>query len=343
MAAHQTDFINPNNINMQMDRLHPSSLCIPHLFDLIRPSIGWELSNLTTPDIPLALAAVWDDYSQSLYFINMASSGMQSSIFRYSDLDGIFYSAYIEGVSAPSFIMPIKDECDKMAKCNVCGYRLFAVGVDHSVLIIKWNGKSTKAKVVSTLLTLEQNMPLSRTNFARADNKGRLYGGTLSRKFCNITASEGFYRYKKTAGVDLLFNGLFSTSGVVFNEDLNKIYQLDTCTGFIAEFDWDPKTGDIYILENALAKWFSGTGGLADVYDIKVPGISGMALGGPNRDIMYVIAGSEIVNVYSTAVVKQITEGTSIFVLRGIGAMGQPSTSLSIKGQNNDCNKCGSH
>lgn len=39
MAAHQTDFINPNNVNMQMDRLHPSSLCIPHLFDLIRPSV----------------------------------------------------------------------------------------------------------------------------------------------------------------------------------------------------------------------------------------------------------------------------------------------------------------
>lgn len=30
MAAHQTDFINPNNINMQIERLHSSSLCIPH-------------------------------------------------------------------------------------------------------------------------------------------------------------------------------------------------------------------------------------------------------------------------------------------------------------------------
>lgn len=207
--------------------------------------IGWQLSNLTTPDIPAGISPVWDDKTQSIYFVNLFSMGKQDAIYRYDYTDGNFYSAYIEGVSGPSFIMPINDECVKNTKCNRCGNRLFAVGVGHSVMIIRWNGKSTRAKVVRTLFSVEQNVQLSRTNFARADRKGRFYGGTFSQTFCNASASSAFYRYTKKGGVDLLFNGIVSTTGIAFNEELEKMYHLDSCSRLITVFDWCPKTGDI--------------------------------------------------------------------------------------------------
>lgn len=79
---------------------------------------------------------------------------------------------------------------------------------------------------------------------------------------------------------------------------------------------------------------------MADVYNIGGPGVSGIALGGPSRDILYVVSGSNIINVNTAAIVDQIIDGTSVFVLRDIGATGQPSTSLSIRGKGSHCNKC---
>lgn len=75
--------------------------------------------------------------------------------------------------------------------------------------------------------------------------KGRFYGGTLSQIFCNATPSSAFYQYTRIAGVDLWFNGVFSTTGFVLNEYLDKMYHLDICKGLITEFCFDPKTSDI--------------------------------------------------------------------------------------------------
>lgn len=200
------------------------------------------------------MAPIWDDRTHRLYFVNLLSQGEQASIYSYDN--GILYGAYIERVSAPSFIMPIENKhskkCKKREKCtndscdrNECDEQLFAVGVDHDVLIIQWNGKSTKARIVGKLLSLESNIPLSRTNIAIADRNGRLYGGTFTRTFCNANATSGFYRYSQTKGVDLLFNGVVSTTGIVFDNKAHKMYHLDKCTLLITSFDWDPKTGDI--------------------------------------------------------------------------------------------------
>lgn len=37
-----------------------------------------------------------------------------------------------------------------------------------------------------SLFAIEQNIPMSRTNFARADRKGRFYGGTYPQTFSGI-------------------------------------------------------------------------------------------------------------------------------------------------------------
>lgn len=121
-------------------------------------------------------------------------------LFRYSFVDGNFYSAYIDRVSSPSFIIPIDKKACK--KCNKCDAKLFAVGVGHDVAIVEWNGKSTKAKRISSIFRVENDDPLIRFDVAVADNSGSLYAGSLSQTLCNATASRSLYRYTKTAGVD---------------------------------------------------------------------------------------------------------------------------------------------
>lgn len=203
--------------------------------------IGWEISKLTTPEIRIPHSAYSDD--DSLYFVTFITSEYQASINRYSYIDGIFYSAYIEGVTSPSFIVPINQKVCK--KCRKCDAKLFAVGVGHDVLKVKWNGKSTKAKVVGTIFSVENNIPSSRYDVATTDSHGRLYTGTLSETLCNSTATRSFYRYTRTAGADRLFGGLKSTTGIAFNDEIGKMYHFDSCQLYLTEYDYDPETGDI--------------------------------------------------------------------------------------------------
>lgn len=165
---------------------------------------------------------------------------MQSSIFCYSFVDGIFYSAYIEGITSPSFIIPINK---KYNKCNKCNSELFAIGVGSNVVIIKWNGRSTKAKVISPLILTDDNS--SRFDIAVADSRGRFYGGTIAQNFCNSTASRSLYRYTINDGVVRLMGGLQSTTGIIFDEHKQKMYHFDSCQFLITEYDYDLKTGDI--------------------------------------------------------------------------------------------------
>lgn len=144
------------------------------------------ISKLNSPDLPILLAPFWHEDTHSLYFVNFFAIGNQSSIFCYNAIENVLYGAYIEGLSAPSFIIPIDHnnsgrcwECEKCTNCekkcrncyvpekplftlelpNECNERFFVVGVGDDALIIQWNAKSTKAVVVTKLLSLKSDVP----------------------------------------------------------------------------------------------------------------------------------------------------------------------------------------
>lgn len=199
----------------------------------------------------VANSPIWDDETQSLYFVNFITSENQPSIFRYSFLDGGFYSAYIEGVTSPSFIVPLRkngkkcSNCKKSKNANKCNDQYFAVGADE-VLIVKWNGMSTEAIVVGTAFTVERNRAESRFDACgMPDRRGRFFGGTISPQICNATAIQSLYRYTDDGGLVNLVSGLKSSTGIVFDEKRRTMYHLDTCQLLITAYDWDPETGDI--------------------------------------------------------------------------------------------------
>lgn len=60
-----------------------------------------------------------------------------------------------------------------------------------------------------------------------------------------------------------------------------------------------------------------------------VPGICAMAFGGAQRDILYVLAGSTIINSFSGEVVGHVS-GTSLFAITGLNASGPKSVCLKL-------------
>lgn len=186
------------------------------------------------------VSAVWVDETQSLYFVNLASSGQERSIFRYSYQDGLLYSAYVEGIDWIRFILPAQQKCCKSTD-------LFAVASGSQAFTIRWDGFSPRATFVSNLFSLDANIPKSGAAAARTDPRGRYFGGTLFDGYCSNSNNDilSVYRYDRKKGLTQLFSGLKITSGFAFNEKARKMYHLGSCKLKIVEFDYDPDTGDI--------------------------------------------------------------------------------------------------
>lgn len=177
----------------------------------------------------------WDVNKQSLYFVDLFGNW---TIFRYDYYEDRVYRAIIFGESQASFVIPIK-----------CCKNQFAVGLERAVKIIKWNGKSPLARVLRTVFAVEQDAQYSANhmNDAKADPKGRFYGGTLRSELCSFstTANASFYRYTKSRGVQKLFDDVKVSNGMAWNKRRNKFYYSDSCRYELREYDWDPYTGNI--------------------------------------------------------------------------------------------------
>lgn len=60
--------------------------------------------------------------------------------------------------------------------------------------------------------------------------------------------------------------------------------------------------------------------------DLPAPVLNGLAFGGPQKDILYVIAAPDYFNIYNQQVVADPTNTTtSIYTVTGLGAVGTRS------------------
>lgn len=68
---------------------------------------------------------------------------------------------------------------------------------------------------------------------------------------------------------------------------------------------------------------------MVDVIDMGITGISGMAFGGPKRDILFVTAAKNLFNLI-TGTKQEITSGSSLYKVTGLCKYAAKSTSLKI-------------
>lgn len=165
--------------------------------------------------------------------------GAEPLIHRYSLIDDRLYSARVPGVKSTDYIIPVRQSG---LKCK----NLFAIGNEHDVILIEWDGISTSARIVRKLFSIEPNHESSTIDYARTDRFGRYYGGTFSMtEFCSSPANKSFYRESIDTGVQRIFGGLLGTTGIAFNENARKFYHVGLCSLIISEFDWNPLTGNL--------------------------------------------------------------------------------------------------
>lgn len=76
---------------------------------------------------------------------------------------------------------------------------------------------------------------------------------------------------------------------------------------------------------------------LVRVIDMGVRGVSGVTFGGPKRNILFVLASSQIVNAKNFAPLENVKDGSSIYKVTGLCATSRKSTSFKIP---TPCNGC---
>lgn len=190
----------------------------------------------------------WDEESQSLYYVDIF--GTEYSVLRYCPMENKTYGATIDGEPVVSFIIPLEGRKNQ-----------FAVGIGQRVGIIKWNGKSRKAKLSRIALEVE-NCPGpeyrgNRFNDGKADPHGRVFAGTMRKEECDhpeIQTYGNLFRFGDGEPPATVSDpkSIQISNGLAWNEKRGKMYYINSCDYNVAEFDYDPSTGNIGELKMCL-------------------------------------------------------------------------------------------
>ncbi len=175
-----------------------------------------------------------------MYYIGINDSeNYTSSVLRYDYDENRVYTATIDEARTLLFILPI--DCTKDQ---------FLVGIDRTVVIAEWDGRSPKASVIRPLFELDCGLSNVIINDVKTDERGRFYGGTRSVEkgeacVTNSGPIASFYSYESGKCLKKLFDNVTISNGLTWVRKTNKFYYIDSCTYDVKEFDYNPRTGDI--------------------------------------------------------------------------------------------------
>lgn len=187
---------------------------------------------------------------------------------------------------------------------------------------------------------------------------------SFSYKECNQPSQLSFYKWDPTFGLKRIFGNLKSTYGIAFDYTRGKLYHLDKCQSLITSFDVLEPTGDLcngrvafdfktisksiqvqYIIgldvdSNGILYTVSNTGIIyvidplisTVINEIKLPvhGCNGITFGGPHRNILYVVASRVLTDKITSQVVGEVTNGSSLYMVTGLGVKANKLSSLVI-------------
>lgn len=179
----------------------------------------------------------YDMKTRNLYYVDI--NDKNSSVLCYSLDNNKVYQAFIDNLDgAITFIIPVKSAKNQ-----------FVISIGLKVVIIYWNGRSSKAKVIRKLFEVECGPKYgnSRFNDAKADPYGRLYAGTMNVDSCDdaykYTPFSSLYEYQKKKCVERSISNVYISNGLTWIG--SKFYYVDSCAYDVKEYEYDSETGDI--------------------------------------------------------------------------------------------------
>lgn len=180
----------------------------------------------------LGQSPFWDKRSNSLYYVDIE----KPSVLRYDYCTARTYEAKIENEEIIGFMVRVASSHNE-----------FVVGLGNKAVIIEWDGKSPNIKRKRTLFEVASGTEQV-LNDGKADRHGRLYTGTLRDLTCDYqpeVANASCYRYTKSEGVVSLFNTVYISNGLAFDDKNNVFYYIGACQLNVKAFDYDPVSGEI--------------------------------------------------------------------------------------------------
>ncbi|CAH1976955.1 unnamed protein product [Acanthoscelides obtectus] len=178
----------------------------------------------------------WHTNTQELYFVDT----FNGTLCRWSYKDKKTQSYHLENHDSVGVIIPIKDKKD-----------YFLVAADRNVYNLYWpsDDNENEAKL-EHLITVDESKPKNQFNDGKADSKGRLWLGTLTRNGDLSVAPEGGSLYKISGFGDSLMaeemeRSLSISNGLDWCPEYKKLYHIDSQTRKIVAYDFDEQSGQI--------------------------------------------------------------------------------------------------
>jgi sugar lactone lactonase YvrE len=162
----------------------------------------------------------------------------------------------------------------------------------------------------------EAHLPGNRFNDGKCDPAGRFWAGTLALEGTPEVAS--LYRLDVDLNVHKMLGEVSCSNGIVWTQDNQTMYYIDTFLQRVDAFDYDLGTGAISGRRTAfevpsemgypdgstldgegmlwvalwqgaaVSRWNPATGELLQVVDVPAPNVTSCAFGGPNLDRLYI-------------------------------------------------------
>ncbi len=191
------------------------------------------------------------------------------------------------------------------------------------------------------LLEVASDLPLNRFNDGKCDAKGRLWIGTLSRKFTK--GSGALYRIGKDLKPEIQLTQLTISNGMAWTADNRTFYFIDTPTRQIKAFHFELASGKIEFDRIAIEipeklgfpdgmcidregmlwvahyggsgvfRWNPTTGKLIEKVELPVPNITSCAFGGENMDTLLITTAQENL---SEAQLKEYPLSGDVFLVK---------------------------
>jgi len=297
---------------------------------------GPALYQLTEP-IDHGEGPTWDSRTGLLYFVDIFAGRVLS----YDPLTSELHAINLNGNVTP--IIPSKAHP-----------YLFVVGVNRSVFAVQWDGKG-EVEAQKNLTTISQQFPTSRFNDGKADEKGRLWFGTMGfEDSSGVAPNEGVLYFISRENLDnpvAVIQPVNISNGIAWNKANDKFYYIDTPTRTVKEYNYDNDSGAISNPKLAfdlakhniggfpdgmtidkddnlwIALYFGGavikvdpkTGCILQSVAIPAQCVTSVSWGGPDLDTLFVTTSRHVLN--SEERLRQPAAG-SLFAITNLGTHG---------------------
>jgi len=236
---------------------------------------------------------------------------------------------------------------------------------DRKISLFSWDGASNNSGTFQELTSVDEDKPNNQFNDGKADSKGRLWAGTLTRNEDLSVSSNGGSLYlisgEALATPKVMISPVSISNGLAWSKDEKKFFYIDSETRKVISYRFDIVKGSLEAPEilfdlaehedlegipdgmaidtddnlwvalyggKSVIKINSTSGELSRIVKIPATYVTSATFGGPNLDILYVTT-SRLKLTSEEELAKEPLAGC-VFAVYNLGVRGYPANNFKL-------------